>query len=227
MDEEYTSLIENKTWDIVPLPKGRQAIGSQWIYKVKQHSDGSVERFKARFVAKGYSQEHGVDYDETFSPVFKLTSLQILLSISAIHDLEIHHMDVKMAFLNGEVDSEIYVEQPQGYELRNGQPGAKLVCKLKKGLYGLKQAARLWNRKIDQYLQANGFRRCEADPCIYIRQASAHPILLCIWVDDIVIIAHKNDIHTVKDTLRQHFKMMDLGQASYLLGMMITYNCMA
>src|SRR5678815_3362577 len=134
MDEEYASLIENDTWEIVPLPKGRQAIGSRWIYKVKQHSDGSVERFKACFVAKGYSQKYGVDYDETFSPVFKLTSLRILLSIGAIFNLEIHQMDVKMAFLNGEVDTELYVEQPQGYERQ--EHGTKLVCKLCKGLYG-------------------------------------------------------------------------------------------
>ena len=140
MDEEYQSLIENQTWELTTLPKDQHTIPTRWLFKIKHRSDGSIERFKARLVAKGYAQSQGIDYDETYSPVFKLTSLQILLSIGATYDLEIHQMDVKTAFLNGDIDTDIYIEQPQGYQQNSNQ-----VCKLKKGLYGLKQAPRLWN----------------------------------------------------------------------------------
>ena len=117
-------------------------------------------------MAKGYSQDFGVDYDETFSPVFKLTSLRILLAIGAKYNYEIHQMDFKTAFLNGDVDIKLYVLQPQGYELYHNEK--ELVCRLCKGLYGIKQAVRLWNQKINDYLiEENRFKRCEADPCIY------------------------------------------------------------
>ena len=144
MEEEYKSLVENDTWELTLLPKDCQVIGSRWVYKIKQNGNGMIEQFKAHFIVKGYSQDYGVDYDETFLPVFKLTSLRILLAIGAMLNLEIHQMDVKTAFLNGDIDMELYIHQPQGYEQRNDK-GNELVCKLHKGLYGLKQAVCLWN----------------------------------------------------------------------------------
>jgi hypothetical protein len=147
MKEEYNSLIENRTWNLTELPKGHNLIDVRWLYKIKQNPDGTIERFKARLVAKGYSQHYGIDYDETYSPVYKLASLRTILSIGATLDLEIHQMDVKTAFLNGEIDTEIYIRQPPGFEKRGN-----LVCRLNKGIYGLKQSPRLWNKKIDDFL---------------------------------------------------------------------------
>ena len=112
---EYDSILQNKTWEIIDLPKGRKAIGSKWVFKLKYDAEGNIDRYKARIVAKGYSQVQGIDYNETFAPVAKFTSIRILLSIAARHDLDIHQMDVKMAFLNGELEEEIYMYQPEGF----------------------------------------------------------------------------------------------------------------
>ena len=136
-DSEYESLIENQTWDLVELPDGRKPIGCKWVFKVKHTSDGKVERFKARLVAKGYAQKYGIDYDETFSPVVRFSSIRALLAFAVQNDMLIHQMGVVTAFLNGELKEEIYMQQPDGYL----QPGKEeLVCKLKKSLYGLKQS---------------------------------------------------------------------------------------
>ncbi len=136
-DLEYESLMENETWDSVELPKDRKAIGSRWVFKVKHQSDGRVERYKCRLVAKGYSQKYGVDYDETFSPVVRFSSIRTLLYFAVQNNLHVHQMDVVTAFLNGHLDEEIYMEQPEGFV----KPGEEhLVCKLKKSIYGLKQS---------------------------------------------------------------------------------------
>ena len=135
-DSEYKSLIENDTWDLVELPNGRTSIGCRWVFKVKHQSNGRVERFKGRLVAKGYAQKYGIDYDETFSPVVRFSSIRTLLAFAVQNGMLIHQMDVETAFLNGNLDEEIYMDQPEGY----GIPGKEhLVCKLKKSLYGLKQ----------------------------------------------------------------------------------------
>jgi len=221
MTSEYESLIENGTWDLVPLPQGKEPIGSRWVYKVKQRADGSVERYKARFVAKGFSQHHGVDYDETFSPVFKLASLRTILSIGATLDLEMEQMDVKTAFLNGEIDTEVYVEQPQGFER-----GDKLYCRLNKGLYGLKQAARIWNKKITKHLLEQSFRQCTSDPCIYVRYSDKLEdfAMIGVWVDDLTIVAHKGKMNEIKKGLNQAFKMTEQGELSYILGISVARN---
>ena len=142
MKSEIDSMHENQVWDLVPLPEGIVPIGCKWVYKRKRGPDGKVETYKARLVAKGYTQRPGVDYDETFSPVAMLKSIRILLSIAAYHDYEIWQMDVKTAFLNGFLDEEIYMEQPEGFA---SSENSGMVCKLKKSIYGLKQASRSWN----------------------------------------------------------------------------------
>jgi transposase InsO family protein len=224
MTSEYESLIENRTWDLVPLPEDKEPIGSRWVYKIKQKADGSVERYKARFVAKGFSQHQGIDYDETFSPVFKLASLRTILSIGATLDLEMEQMDVKTAFLNGDIDAEVYVEQPQGFE-RGDKDNVKLYCRLNKGLYGLKQAARIWNKKITKHLIEQGFQQCANDPCIYVRHGRANDYaMIGVWVGDLTIIAHRDKIDEIKKSLRQAFKMTDQGELSYILGISITRN---
>ena len=136
---EMDSLAKNKTWDLVPLPKGQKSVGCKWVFKLKLKADGSVDRHKARLVAKGYSQQQGLDFTETFAPVAKFASIWAALAIAALEDMEIHQMDVETAFLNGNLEEEIYMDQPEGFI----KPGTEnLVCKLKKSLYGLKQASR-------------------------------------------------------------------------------------
>ena len=136
-DSEFKSLMDNETWDLVDLPDGREAISCRWVFKVKHTSDGKVERFKGRLVAKGYSQKHGIDYDETFSPVVRFPSIRVLLAYAVQNKMIVHQMDAVTAFLNGELEEEIYMRQPEGYVM----PGKEhMVCKLKKSLYGLKQA---------------------------------------------------------------------------------------
>jgi hypothetical protein len=139
MNEEYHSLMENDTWDLVPLPKGRKLVRCKWVYRTKYASDGSVERHKAQLVSKGFSQVEGIDYNETFSPIAKMNSIHLVLALVASHKWEVHQMDVKSTFLHGDLQEEIYMEQPPGYV----QNDSSLVCHLKKSLYGLKQALEL------------------------------------------------------------------------------------
>ena len=139
-DSEYMSLIENDTWDLVELPPDQKSIGCKWIFKVKHTSDGTVERFKGRLVAKGYAQEYGIDYEETFAHVARFTSIRTLLAFAVQHEMIIHQMDVVTAFLNGTVDEDIYMKQPEGYV----QPGKEhLVCKLKKVSLWLKAISKM------------------------------------------------------------------------------------
>ena len=166
MDSEYDSLVKNQTWELVPLPEGKKAIGTRWVYKLKRNADGSLDRFKARLVAKGYAQSKGVDYNEVFSPVARYSAIRSLLALANANDLEVHQMDVKTAFLNGSIDSEIYMTQPEGY-VDVERPNH--VCKLRKSIYGLKQSARCWYSTLDQYLISSGYRKSNADGCIYIK----------------------------------------------------------
>jgi len=161
MREEYDSLMTNNTWTLVPLPAGRKPISCKWVFKIKQGANGEVECYKARLVARGFTQTYGVDYNETFAPVAKFTSIRSILALAALEDMDIHQMDVKIAFLNGELEEEIYMEQPQGFVHQGGE---HLVCKFQKSLYGLKQSPRAWNQKLDAFLKSIEFMKSEVDP---------------------------------------------------------------
>ena len=139
-------------------------VGSQWIYKVKQVADGSVEKYKAIFVNRGFSQIEGIDYEETFAPVARYSSIRMILSLSAQMGWHIHQMDVKTAFLNGVIEEEVYIEQPEGFEIFSNESH---VRKPKRALYGLKQAPRAWYTQIDSYFTRLGFSKSEADPNLY------------------------------------------------------------
>jgi Reverse transcriptase (RNA-dependent DNA polymerase) len=165
MQEEMKSLSENHTWDLVDLPKDRRAVKCKWVYCIKFGADGKPNRFKARLVAKGFTQILGLDYDETFSPVTRLDSIRILLALATLEDWEIHQIDVKMAFLNGDLDEEIYMQQPEGF-ITAGQSGK--VCRLRKALYGLKQASRQWHHKLHSALGKIRFQRTQGDHSIYL-----------------------------------------------------------
>ena len=154
-DAEFGSLMENETWELVELPEGRKAVASKWVFCVKYDQHSNVDRFKSRLVVKGFSQKYGVDYDETYSPVVRFSSIRVLLGWAACNKMKIHQMDVTAAFLNGDLKEEIYMQQPNGYV----QPGKEhLVCWLKKSLYGLKQAPRCWNVEFVNYMKKIGFQ---------------------------------------------------------------------
>ena len=153
-DAEMASLSKNDTWDLVDLPAGKSVIGSKWVLKTKMNPNGTINKYKGRLVAQGYSQKHGVNYDEVFAPVVKYVSLRTVLAIANQYDMEVHQMDVNSAYLNGDIDAEIYIKQPEGY-IDPDNP--RKVCKLRKSLYGLKQSARCWNEKIDNFLKSEGY----------------------------------------------------------------------
>ena len=192
-------MLNNDTWDLVPLPKRKNVVGSHWVFKLKHNSDGSIERYKAFLVAQGYSQSEGVDYQEVFSPVVRYRTIRSLLTVANIYDWEIHQMDVKTAFLQGDFEEEINMRQPDGYT-DNDKPNH--VCKLKKSIYGLKQAARCWNSASDSHLKSNGYKNSGADPCVCIiksvRQSNGRIdfVILAIWVADILMFSDNSDMLT-------------------------------
>jgi transposase InsO family protein len=224
MEAEYKSLLWNQAWELVPLPKGRKIVGSRWVYKVKLNADGTIERYKARVVAQGYTQVEGIDFTATFAPVSKFTTIRAICALAAADDLELHQMDVSTAFLNGELseDEVVYMRQPEG----TVEPGTEhLVCKLKKGLYGLKQSPRIWYFKMDAFLREQGFERSEHDHCLYTLCNNGKKIVLALYVDDLLLASNDMPfLQSFKDSLSQAFEMKDLGEAKYIVGLEIRRN---
>src|SRR3954463_13743445 len=219
MKSEIGSMYENQVWTLVDLPNVRKAVENKWIFKKKTYADGNVTVYKARLVAKGFRQIQGVKYDVTFSPVAKLKSVRILLAIVAYYDDEIWQMDVKTAFLNGNIDEELYMIQPEGFV---DPKDADKVCKLQRSIYGLKQASRSWNLRFDQVIKSFGFVPNFYEACIYKKVSGSSVIFLVLYVDDIVIIGNDiNMLNDVKSYLNKCFSMKDLGEASYILGIKI------
>eukprot|EP00253_Pinus_taeda_P031542 PITA_31542 len=217
MNEEYLSLLANDTWELAPLPKGRRLIRCKWVYRSK-FGHGKVNRHKARLVAKGFSQVEGIDYTEIFSPVSKMKYIRLVLSLAASFKWEFHHMDVKSAFLHGDLHEEIYMEQPPGYI----QTDSSLVCLLKKSLYGLKQAPWAWYAKMDSFLLDIGFSRCHSDNIVYTKKVVKSLIILFLYVDDLILTgSDPNLINHVKSSLKKKFKMTDLGHLHYFLGLQV------
>jgi hypothetical protein len=218
MNEEYRSLMEKYTWDLLPLPKGRKLVRCKWVYITKYASDGSVERHKARLFAKGFSQFERIDYNETIAPVAKMNSIHLVLTLAASYKWEVHQMDVKSSFLHGDLKEEIYMEQPPGYV----QNDSSLVCRLKKSLYGLKQAPRAWYAKMDNFLIAIGFSRCHSDPNVYTKKVGIHLIILVLYVDDLILTSSDpKNLNHVKTNLKKKFEMTDLGFFHYFLGLQV------
>jgi len=214
MQAEIESLANNKTWILADLPKGKKAIKCKWVFKRKFGGNEEPTRFKARLVAKGYSQQEGIDYTETFAPVARYTSIRLLLAMAVKMDLHIHQMDAVSAYLNGNLQEEIYMRQPEGYE-----DGSSKVCKLLKSIYGLKQSGRVWNRTLNAVLTKNNLIRSESDQCIYYRTEGNNILYVAIYVDDILIFSNSlQSITEMKKVLEQNFKMKDLGEISSILG---------
>ncbi|CAJ2636330.1 unnamed protein product [Trifolium pratense] len=220
MDEELAALHKTDTWDIVPLPPGKRAIGSRWVYKIKTKFDGSVERYKARLVAKGFSQQYGIDYEETFAPMAKMTTIRTLIAVASVRQWHISQMDVKNAFLNGDLQEEVYMVPPAGVSHNQGE-----VCKLKKALYGLKQAPRAWFEKFSAVIISLKFSSSDYDSALFVRTTSHGRIILSLYVDDMIITGDDVDgIDELKIQLAKIFEMKDLGPLRYFLGIEVAYS---
>ena len=185
MVDEMASLHKNEAWDMVELPAGMKPIGSKWVFKKKTNAEGKVEKYKARLVAKGCSQVPEIDFGDIFSPVAKVTSIRLLLSVAAAFDFETEHMDVKTSFLHGDLEEEIYMKHLEGFAVKGKK---ELVCKLKKSLYGLKQSPRMWYQKFDTFIQGLDFARSKADHCVYFKLIGDRVIYLVLYVDDILLV---------------------------------------
>ena len=214
MKEEHDQLLTNDTWELVQPPKGRHVLSGKWVYKLKRGAHGEILRYKARWVVRGFEQREGIDFNETFATVVKPMSYKALFALAAALDLEIEQMDVKTAFLYGQITEEIYVQQPTGLE-----DGTERVCKLRRALYGLKQAPRVWYNTLTDFLKDLGFISLIADLSVYCR---GH-VFVAIFVDDLLIFGPSMDeINKLKKKLNKRFQMSDLGPAAYYLGMEIT-----
>ena len=201
------------------MPKGAKPIGCKWIFKTKRDSKGNIERYKARLVAKGFTQKEGIDYKETFSPVSSKDSFRIIMALVAHYNLELHQMDVKTAFLNGDIEETIYMVQQKNFMSDNLK---HLVCKLKKFIYGLKQASRQCYQKFDQVITSFGFKENTVDQCIYHKISGNKFILMVLYIDDILLASSDIGLlHETKRFLSSNFKMKDLGDASFVLGIQI------
>jgi hypothetical protein len=201
-------------WDLVP----RELVRCRWVYRAKSATDGQINRYKARLVAKGFQQVHGIDYDKTFTPVVKMDSIRLTLAIAAAKGWEVHQMDVKNAFLHGDLYEEIYMEQPQGF-----MQDSSLVCRLKKSLYDLKKAPRAWYAKMDSYLLSQNFVRCKSNPNVYILRTVDSLLLLVLYVNDLLITGCSTSaIAAVKRILHDRFLMMDMSLLHFFLGLEIS-----
>jgi hypothetical protein len=215
MQEEIQALQTNETWEVQSLPPSRKALGCKWVYRIKYHSDGTVERFKARLVILGNHQVEGVNYTETFAPVVKMVTVRIVLAVAATREWELHQMDVHNAFLHGELHEEVFMKMPPGFHVQ--QPNK--VCKLRKSLYGLKQAPRCWFAKLSAALKKYGFKQSYLDYSLFTLQHDEVQLVVLVYVDDLIISgSHPAPIRRFKNYLSTCFHMKDLGVLKYFLG---------
>ncbi|KAL9274065.1 Retrovirus-related Pol polyprotein from transposon TNT 1-94-like protein, partial [Drosera capensis] len=216
MQKELESIEKNNTWTLTELPPGHKSIGLKWVFKLKKDSDGRVIKHKARLVAKGYVQRQGIDFEEVFAPVAKLDTVRVILALAANRSWEVHHMDVKSAFLNGELEEEVYVTQREGFEVQ-GQK--HLVYRLSKALYGLRQSPRAWNTRLDKSLKELGFTRCSQEQAVYTRGDGDAALIVGVYVDDLIVTGgNTGEVKNFKKQMMTEFEMSDLGLLSYYLG---------
>ena len=219
MEAEMESILANKTWELSVLPASHRAIGLKWVFKVKKDPEGNVVKHKARLVAKGYAQREGVDFDEVFAPVARIETVRLLIALATQKGWQVHHMDVKSAFLNGDLREEVYVQQPPGFVVKGG---SEKVLKLKKALYGLRQAPRAWNARLDSELLKLGFVRNALEHAVYRRSDQDGFLLVGVYVDDLIITgSSKTSIDQFKKEMMSSFSMSDLGLLSYYLGIQV------
>eukprot|EP01018_Ginkgo_biloba_P035138 Gb_12566 [translate_table: standard] len=189
MQDEIDSIQKNQVWDLVDPPEGKKVIGSKWLYKINHNATRKVEKYKAKFVAKGFSQKLGIDFDETFAPIARYTTIRIVLELDSFHRWNLVQMNVCTAFLNGTIEEEVYIKQPPGFVAIRSKDK---VCRLKKALYGLKQAPRAWYLRIDAYL-AKGITKTQTDLNLYYMVHDGI-LLIVFYVDDLIIIGNNSKL---------------------------------
>lgn len=201
--------------------KGNKALKNKWVYRLKTEETSSHLRYTARLVVKDFSQKPGIDFDEIFSPVVKMSSIRVVLGIAAAMDLEIEQLDVKTTFLHGDLEEEIYMEQPEGFKVAGKE---HLVCKLNKSLYGLKQAPRQWYKKFESFMTNIDYHKAQVDQCVFMKKyVEGDFIILLLYVDDMLIVGNSTKrIALLKKTLSKSFSMKDLGPVKQILGMKIS-----
>ena len=217
MQKEYDALIKNGRWRLVDPPAGIKPIGFKWIYKTKFKADGSLEKRKARLVEKGYAQKGSIDYTETFAPIAKWGTIRSLFAIAAQKEWKIHHMDVKTAFLNGDLKEDVYMFQLEGFSVKGKE---QKVCKLMKSLYGLKQAPRAWYEKLTEHLLNLNYKHFDLDDAtLFVKKVVRSVVYLVVYVDDLMITGNNDEyISSIKKELKKVFDMTDLGLLHYYLG---------
>ncbi|RVX21560.1 Retrovirus-related Pol polyprotein from transposon TNT 1-94 [Vitis vinifera] len=220
VDEEVRALEKNGTWEITDLPRGKKPVGCKWIFTVKYKADGNVDRYKARLVAKGFTQSYGIDYQETFAPIAKLNTVRVLLSLAANLDWSLHQLDVKNAFLNGDLEEEVYMDIPAGLETTSN---FNKVCRLRKSLYGLKQSPRAWFERFTKVVKRYEFVQCQSDHTLFVKHFPEGKLaIIIVYVDDIILTSdHEEKIDLLKKLLTKEFEIKDLGNLKYFLGMEI------
>lgn len=215
MNNEHQALLRNRTWHLVPHPKGKNIIGCKWVYKVKRKADDTINRYKAHLVAKGFKQRYGIDYEDTFSPVVKATTIRLILSIAVSRGWSLQQLDVQNAFLHGILE-EVYMHQPPGY-VDKAHPN--YVCRLDKALYGLKQVPRAWYARLCKRLEELGFVPSKADTSLFYYNCGKYSIFILVYVDDIIVASSSQDAtEALLKNLQKDFTLKDLGDLHYFLG---------
>jgi hypothetical protein len=219
MDEELDQIEKNDTWELVPKPNNKNVIGTKWVFKNKLNEYRQVTRNKAKLVCKGYTQVEGINFEETFSPVSRMEAIRLLLSYACSKNIKVYQMDMKSTFLNGELEEEFYIEQPEGLQLSEN---TNYVCKLNKALYFLKQAPRAWYSRLDKYLQQVGFKKGSANNNLYIKVTQDSILLIEVYVDDIIFGSIDDRLsHRFAKDMHNEFEMSLLGELSFFLGLQI------
>ncbi|GKA17967.1 retrotransposon protein, putative, ty1-copia subclass [Tanacetum coccineum] len=222
MEDEFDALQKNNTWVLVPRPTGVNVVGCKWIFKLKQHPDGSIDKYKARVVARGFTQQYGVDYEDTFSPVVKPTTVRLILSLAVSRGWHLRQIDVSNAFLHGFLNEEVYMKQPPGFEDAH-KP--HYVCKLQKAIYGLKQSPRAWFSRLSNKLHQLGFRASKVDTSLFLFHHGNITIYMLVYVDDIVIVGSSQSVvDRLIHNLSSSFPIKDLGRLNYFLGIEVAHN---
>ncbi|KAK1424826.1 hypothetical protein QVD17_20164 [Tagetes erecta] len=220
MAAEFSALMRNRTWSLVPRVPNSNVIGCKWVYKLKDDQHGALTRYKARLVAKGFKQQPGIDYHETFSPVIKSTTIRVVLSLAVAQKWQLRQLDVQNAFLHGDLNETLYLEQPPGF-VDPEKPDH--VCLLHKALYGLKQAPRAWFHRLSTALQKLGFVGSKTDPSLFVYSSNGTLLYMLVYVDDIILTGNNSQaINHVVQQLSTTFALKDMGSLSYFLGIEIT-----
>ncbi|GJX94368.1 zinc finger, CCHC-type containing protein [Tanacetum coccineum] len=223
INDEMDSIMGNNTWVLTDLSPGCRPVGCKWIFKRKLKVDGTIEKFKARLVIQGFKQKSGIDYFDTYAPVARISTIRLLIAIASIHNLIIHQNDLKTTFLNGELEEEVYMNQPMGFILPGNE---KKVCKLVKSLYELKQAPKQWHQKFDEVVLSNGYLLNQADKCVYSKfDTSGKGVIICLYVDDMLIFdTDQVQVDLTKEFFISRFSMKDMGEADVILGIRIKHE---